>query len=290
MSVPSTSLPVAALAAALVALTALPAAAAPDREEAVTVAGLATSPLAASGPGDLDWFLRSTSAPTNHSATRVDDFGNIDAGDFPLVCDIDPAVGQEEPFLVNGNQFVGMRADGGSVFFGRSTDYPLCGDWDGDGVDTPAVVRDNKFFFADTNTSGSSARTQTFGRADDFPLVGDWDGDGVDTIGVVRGNVFFLSDVPVGAGAARAQQKVRLGHVDDFPAVGDWDGDGRDDLGVVRASTWFLTRATEISGTTLTSYPVTTKLSFGRAETDLPVAGDWDGDGADTPGVVRVEF
>jgi beta-glucanase (GH16 family) len=60
------------------------------------------------------------------------------------------------------------------------------GDWDGDGVDTPAVRRGATYYVSDSFAGGTAERTQTYGRAGDHTLVGDWDGDGRDTLGVRR--------------------------------------------------------------------------------------------------------
>lgn len=70
--------------------------------------------------------------------------------------------------------------------YGSARDVPLVGDWDGDGVDTIAVQRQNIYMLRNDLNSGSAQVMTSFGRATDQTVVGDWDGDGVDTIAVVR--------------------------------------------------------------------------------------------------------
>src|SRR5215204_4674311 len=70
-----------------------------------------------------------------------------------------------------------------SFVFGTSTDRPVMGDWNGDGIDTPGVVRGNSWYLSNTY-NGTVDRSFTYGIAGDVPVVGDWNGDGIDTPGV----------------------------------------------------------------------------------------------------------
>jgi subtilisin len=179
--------------------------------------------------------------------------------------------------VVRGNVWylasaLGPAADRTFVF-GRATDRPVVGDWDGDGVFTPGVVRGNEWFLSN-DLDGVGEIVFRFGRATDRPVVGDWDGDGTWTPGVVRGNQWFLSNGfdPVGEIA------FGYGRSTDVPLPGDWDGDGVFTPGVVRGNQWFLSNGFDPVGEIA--------FAFGRP-TDAPIAGDWDGDGVVTPGVVR---
>ena len=67
--------------------------------------------------------------------------------------------------------------------------------------------------------------------------------------------------------------------------VGDWNGDGIDTPGVFRPSTgsWLLADGTNVDDSTP---PASFQFSFGQAG-DLPIAGDFDGNGLDGVAVFR---
>lgn len=123
-----------------------------------------------------------------------------------------------------------------------------------------------------------------YGIPGDRPVTGDWDRDGVDTAGFVRadnGELFWhLSD---GVTAPFA-----FGVPSDIPVAGDWNGDGVDSPGLVRISgdrlVWYF-RSRNVSPASVTT------LTFGSVidgVPDIPVTGDWDGDGFASIGVTRV--
>ena len=71
---------------------------------------------------------------------------------------------------------------------GAAGDTPLAGDWDGDGIDTPAVFRasSGELIIRATNDPDWSPATHILEPtipAGAAVFAGDWDGDGTDTIG-----------------------------------------------------------------------------------------------------------
>lgn len=120
-------------------------------------------------------------------------------------------------------------------------------------------------------------------------VAGDWDGDSIDSIGTFTNgtwklrNVNFpiLSPFPPAFGI----KTVTFGATGDLPVSGDWNGDGIDTPGIFRSSTgqFILTDST---GTTPSIVRGVTKANFGTAG-DLPISGDWDGDGKDSIAVYR---
>ena len=68
--------------------------------------------------------------------------------------------------------------------------------------------------------------------------------------------------------------------------VGDWNGDGTSDFGVFRnvdgLGYWFFDSNGNRSGTGMT----TRSLQFGYGD-DIPIVGDWNGDGTSDFGVLR---
>lgn len=163
--------------------------------------------------------------------------------------------------------------------YGHPDDVPVMGDWDGDGVKTPGVVRGGRqWLLRNSNTPGPADISFAFGQPGDIPVVGDWNGDGRDTPGVVRGGrQWFLRNSTT---SGPADVTFSYGREGDVPIVGDWNGDGRDSPGVVRGGRQWLLRNQATSG------PADVSFEYGRSG-DVPVVGDWDADGRDEPGVVR---
>ncbi len=159
------------------------------------------------------------------------------------------------------------------VSFGRDSDMPVVGDWNGDGTHTPGVVRGNQWYLS--NDFDPEAEVAfAFGRSTDRPIVGDWDGDGTDTPGLVRDNTWHINN----AFDPNADKSFVYGRSTDLPVAGDWNGDGKDTPGVVRGETWYLSD---------TLGPNTVHAFTYGVASDGHVVGDWDGNGTETPGVVR---
>ena len=76
--------------------------------------------------------------------------------------------------------------------YGQPGDYPVVGDWDGNGTDTIGVYRNGTFYLRNSNTIGVADIQFAFGQPGDQPIAGDWDNDGIDTIGVFRNGTFQL--------------------------------------------------------------------------------------------------
>lgn len=168
------------------------------------------------------------------------------------------------------SEFRIRRADGTVVVrrFGRSTDEPVPGDWDGNGRVNPGVYRPSAGRFVLRSPAGR-VRIAMGGSAD-RPVAGNWDGTGAWEVGLwnpVRSEFTLRA-------ADGTLSTVPLGDPDDLPVAGDWDGDGRTDLGVFdQASATFTLRKADADGTVWFA-----TVPFGQAG-DLPVAGDWDANG-----------
>lgn len=157
----------------------------------------------------------------------------------------------------------------------------------------PAVVRGNDWHLRDSLTSGFADEVLSYGGATDVPLMGDWDGDGVKTPGVLRGNTWYLRNSNT---SGFADVVFSYGKATDIPVVGDWDGDGADTPGVVRVTESIpegsSTAATVSCSPGFNSWYLRNANSEGAPDEvfvfgcpGVPIAGDWDGDGVDTPGV-----
>ena len=84
-----------------------------------------------------------------------------------------------------------LNAEGATIatyaWDARTGDVVVLGDWDGDGIDSPAIrsAGTNTFRLSDA-ANGTNIREVAYGKPTDTVYVGDWDGDGTDTLGLVR--------------------------------------------------------------------------------------------------------
>ncbi|MBM3696162.1 MAG: murein L,D-transpeptidase [Actinobacteria bacterium] len=156
--------------------------------------------------------------------------------------------------------------------FGNPGDIPLVGDWDGDGIDTPAVYRpaDGSLVIRYSWDGPEFLHRLPAGAR---AVAGDWNGDGRDTVALGLDGMLFILDGDGLSPATRGAGRVPVPLPDDAEGVvgGDFDGDGMDEVAVLRRGRLYL----------LGSDGSTTALAYiGQG---LPVAGDWDGDGRDGP-------
>ena len=167
-----------------------------------------------------------------------------------------------------------------AINYGLGGDYPVVGDWDGDGITTIGIYRGTTFYLRNENTIGFATIVFDFGQAGDQPIAGDWDGDGDDTIGIYRPSIgqFLLRN---SNDAGPAEMSFYLGNAGDVGIVGDWNGDGMDTTGVFRPENGIIFLK-NTNDTGFADYA----LNYGLSG-DKPVIGDWNGDGIDTIGIFR---
>lgn len=147
------------------------------------------------------------------------------------------------------------------------------------GVD-PTPVEIMNVFFADDWAQTIARHALKISSADQI-LAGDWDGDGIDTLALRTGNryTFFAanqsdSDFVV----------ISLGDATSLVVTGDFDGDGFDDVALRTADSKQFDFYYNVGGAI--SSTIGDSIMFGRVN-DIPIAGDWNGDGKDTLGVHR---
>ena len=184
----------------------------------------------------------------------------------------------------NGLLFLKNKNDTGfadyALNYGLPGDYPVVGDWDGNGTVTIGIYRNGYFFLKNANTLGFADNVFPFGAPGDQPIAGDWNNDGVDTIGVFRPTnaQFFLRN---SNSEGLPDASFFLGNPGDVGLAGDWNGDELDSTGVFRPSNGVIfLKDQNVDG--FADYA----LNYGLPG-DLPVTGDWNGDGVDTIGVYR---
>jgi uncharacterized membrane protein len=122
-------------------------------------------------------------------------------------------------------------------------------------------------------------------RVDKVPLVGDWNGDGRSKAGEYRKGDFYLDYD--GKGQLDKVYHFVPNQAGDVPVVGDWNGDGRTKVGIFRGGfLWIL----DYNGDGKLDPPSATGdrvFGLGGIPMDLPVVGDWNGDGRSKAGIYR---
>jgi hypothetical protein len=137
-----------------------------------------------------------------------------------------------------------LRDFDGSVndfYYGNPGDYPMLGDWDCDGIDTPGLYRqsDGYVYLRNSNTQGVADIRFYFGNPADIPLAGDFDGDGCDSVSVYRqseSRVYIINRLGDGErGLGAADYSFSMGGPGQAVVAGDFDGDGIDTVTVAPA-------------------------------------------------------
>jgi hypothetical protein len=177
----------------------------------------------------------------------------------------------------------------GEKLFGYTGDEPIAGDFDGDGKTDPAIFRraNGLFAYASSANGEHYSKELAWPNGDDVPLVGDYDGDGRDDFAYYRpGNGYFVYATSASnylAGGLR--QVVDPPLIGVIPLAGDYDGDGKTEFAYYRPSDgtfYWETVQDPASGGTSGSH----LLGFAGTD-DMPLVGDYDGDGKSDPALFR---
>ncbi len=177
-----------------------------------------------------------------------------------------------------------------------ATNYPIVGDWMGNGVSTIGLYLRNTGFFIlrDQNTPNIPFITFRLGNPGDIPLAGRWTSDMThDGVGVFRptnGTLYLKKTLGLGY----ANFAAIMGIMGDIGIVGDWDGDGFDSPGIYRPSQsrFYLQNNSQpngvIYGGQILTFGVACPVGMNPyGHCDLPIVGDWNGQGFSGVGVLR---
>jgi hypothetical protein len=166
----------------------------------------------------------------------------------------------------------------------------------------------------------SDPRQQIFGIRGGIPVTGDFNGDGIDELAVYLQGEWFI-DLNGNGLWDDEDLWAQLGSEEDLPVTGDWDGDGKDDIGIfgpewrgdskaIQSEPGLPDPDNAVTAEPKNVPPTEAEATDGRrllqlqrhgprrvdvvdhvfrfgAGHDIPVAGDWNGDGLRSIGVFR---
>jgi len=264
-----------------------------QRTRSRTVA--AESLVQGSGP-PLDWWGLESGTSGIHAVQWGDIFDHALTADFDGDRKDDITVwrpagaGEFAYFLsINSSDYT-LR----QTAFGQLFDDPyVVGDYDGDGIDDPAVFRCPQdapgtcyFYYRPSGTATTGFYAVPFGSGqgnDLLPYVGDFNGDGKQDFAVqtqsptnANNGIFYI-----GMNGSLDVTGVEWGFFDDFLVPGDFDGDGKTDIVVTRVESgvlwWYVLE--QDGGMQF--------VPWGLLASDVELVGDYNGDGRDDFAVHR---
>lgn len=167
-------------------------------------------------------------------------------------------------------------------------ELPIIGKWAAGARALPGVYLAASQQFRLANAAGAWDAPFLFNPFAGAPLAGDWQGTGSSRVGVVAWSAVWSWALDWNGNRAwdgGDHAGAWGGNQEDIPFVGDWDGDGKDTAGIWRPSdgTWYL----DVNGNFAWDAGVDLTIPWGTGALDVPVIGDWNGDGTTKVGVWR---
>lgn len=262
---------------------------------------------------DLDWGRltgKSISVPSASPEPSPITLGDANR-DFPAAQDydgdrkVDIAVYRAGQGTAPSVFLIKQSSDGvvKTVELGQERFYAVPGDYDGDGKADPAVFgcpttagQPCSFLYRPSTQNGANIVTVPWGVASADPngaptvgVPGDYDGDGKQDFCVYQRNGGIWQFV-LQRSSDSVTETISFGNFQtDYIVPGDFDGDGKSDFMVARTGA---TGATPLQWNLLTRTgggTGATPIVFGITS-DLPIHGDYDGDGKTDIAVHRVNF
>jgi len=178
--------------------------------------------------------------------------------------------------------------------WGSPGDLPVVGDWNGSGTTKVGIMNPTQaVWLLDYNGNfmwdGPGVDKQfSWGSPGDTPVVGDWNGSGTTKIGIMNPSqaVWYLDyngnftwDGP------NVDKLFDWGSPGDIPVVGDWNGSGTTKVGIMNPSqaVWYL----DYNGSFTWDGPNVDRVFDWGSPGDIPVVGDWNGNGKTKIGIMN---
>jgi FtsP/CotA-like multicopper oxidase with cupredoxin domain len=235
----------------------------------------------------------SDTAATSGSTYRYHVFAVNAAGSSPVSADyIGFFRGVRWHLDSNGNYLWDTTAVDTRFVLGVRPGIPVVGDWNGDGFSEIGLFKDGEWYL-DLNGNGiwdgePTDKISVMGKdSKHIPVTGDWNNDGITDIGAFKSNTgAWVLDLNGNGQYDRGIDiNTVFGEMGDVPVVGNWTGTGPDKIGVYRSGIWRLD--TNGNGVWDTRTIDTRFGSYTQRPEDVPVVGDWNGNGVDKIGVYR---
>jgi thermitase len=175
-------------------------------------------------------------------------------------------------------------------------DIPITGDWNGDNITETGIFRAGGHWYLDMNNNGTwdgtpPDRTFSWGKQPgDIPVTGDWNGDNSTETGIFRpgGNWYLdMNNNGTWDGTPTDREFSWGKQPGDIPVTGDWTGDGITKTGIFRPGTGFYLDTNNNGTWDPTSDTMLSWSGIGLQPNDIPVTGDWNGDGKTETGIFR---
>jgi len=148
-------------------------------------------------------------------------------------------------------------------------------------------LKNYKFIYGSSQKTAGGAKSQSNikifeYKRDVVPLVGDWNGDKKTELGLWQPEGYFVLDKN---GDGQLVKLGPFGYSTDVPISGDWNGDGKSEIGVWRPSDFCF--YLDFNGDGIWNPDKGDKKlgPFGQNFRDIPIIGDWNGDGKDEVGI-----
>ena len=232
----------------------------------------AAPPAPGGGTSNYTWHLSVIDAGLPRVATRTTKFVSVGFKKFRFV---DLTKWQHDSLKEGSWQIADLDGTSTAVAFGIPGGVPVVGDFNGDGVDEIGIYFKGEWLLdlnGNRRWDGDDLWAQ-LGSQGDRPIVGDWDGDGKDDIGVFGpewpGDARHLMHEP---GLPDRQNFVSHGAKNVPPEASEATEGER----LIRLTARGQERSDLIDHV----------FRFG-AGGDVPVAGDWNGDGIRSIGVFK---